>query len=335
MNAGFYLISVMEEKKEIKGFKGFDKNLQCRGFQYEVGKEYHTEKAISCVVGFHFCESPFEVFRYYAPSDRVGINRYCEVKGSGDFDVQGRSKVCCTDIKIEKEISLIELIEKGITLLAAKDDTIAAIKNENRSLSRDTEECSVSVNTGVCSAAVNRGDCSIAASTGLQSVTRNKGVYSIAATTGNRSAATNTGDLSAAINTGDYSAATNTGNYSAATNIGNFSVAENHGALSIAANAGMGSTAKCAGKYSAAINIGDDSSAIVEGKESVAIVTGKNSKAKGSLGSWIVLTERDESDGECCPIKDIKAFKVDGEQIKPDTYYELTNGEVVVSPRYE
>ena len=94
-------------------------------------------------------------------------------------------------------------------------------------------------------------------------------------------------------NTGDYSAATNTGDQSAATNTGNRSAAE------------------------------------VTGKESIAIVTGKDSKAKGSIGCWIVLTERGEWDGNVYPIKEVKAVRVDGEIIKPDTYYKLINGEVI------
>ena len=119
---------------------------------------------------------------------------------------------------------------------------------------------------------------------------------------------TNTGNYSAATNTGDYSAATNTGNWSAATNTGNYSAAIN------------------TGDYSAAINTGSRSSSTVEGKDSVAIVTGKDSKAKGSLGSWIVLTERGEYDGVVYPIINVKAFKVDNVKIKENTFYKLING---------
>ena len=94
-------------------------------------------------------------------------------------------------------------------------------------------------------------------------------------------------------NTGDYSAATNTGDYSAATNTGYQSAAE------------------------------------VSGKDSIAIVTGKDSKAKGSIGCWIVLTERGEWDGNTYPIKEVKAVKVDGGLIKPDTFYKLDNGKII------
>lgn len=83
------------------------------------------------------------------------------------------------------------------------------------------------------------------------------------------------------------------------------------------------------GNRSAATNTGNCSAASVEGKESIAIVTGKDSKAKGAIGCWIVLTERSEWDGNIYPIKFVKAFKVDGDTIKPDVYYKLVDGQPV------
>lgn len=83
------------------------------------------------------------------------------------------------------------------------------------------------------------------------------------------------------------------------------------------------------GDQSAATNTGNQSTAIVEGKDSVAIVTGYKSKAKGNIGDWIVLTERGDWNGDTFPILDIKAFKVDGELIKANTFYELIKGKPV------
>ena len=143
--------------------------------------------------------------------------------------------------------------------------------------------------------------------------------------TGDRSAATNTGDRSAAANTGDQSAATNTGDRSAATNTGDWSAATNTGDWSAAANTGDRSAATNTGDRSAATNTGNWSAATVEGEESVAIVTGYKSKAKGAIGCWIVLTERDDE----MHILRVKAVRVDGDKIKPDTFYMLSGGEIM------
>lgn len=83
------------------------------------------------------------------------------------------------------------------------------------------------------------------------------------------------------------------------------------------------------GDRSAATNTGYQSAATVKGLDSIAIVTGKDSKAKGSLGCWIVLTERGEWNGNTYPIISVKAFKVDGESIKEDTFYTLVNGKAI------
>ena len=257
------------EKEIIRGYKAFDKDLKCRGFQYEVGKEYSTDKAVTCETGFHYCENPMDVLNFYTPCDDTGnLNRFCEVEGSGDFDKSKSDKICCTHLKVKAEIGLQGLIKAGVKFIL------------DRVKWKDNKQS-------------NTGD------------------YSAATNTGYRSAATNTGNYSAATNTGDYSAATNTGNYSAATNTGNYSAATN------------------TGDYSVATNTGDYSAASVEGKESIVIVTGKASKAKGSLGCWLILTERGEWDGDTYPILDIKSFKVDGEVIKADTWYKLIDGKAV------
>ena len=136
-----------------------------------------------------------------------------------------------------------------------------------------------------------------------------------------KGAATNTGDCSAATNTGDCSAATNAGDWSAATNTGDWSAATNTGYRSAATNTGNFSAATNTGNCSAATNTGDFSAAIVEGANSVAVVTGKNSKAKANIGSWLVLSEWQDGIRS-----DVQVFKVDGEKILPDTFYQLKDG---------
>ena len=272
----------------MKCYKGFDKDLKCfGGFQYEIGKTFETDKADICDCGFHACENPMDVFNYFPPSD----SRYCEVELDANDQTHNDSKRVGKRIRIETEIGLSGLISAGVKFILDRVDW----KNAKES------------NTGDRSAATNTGDRSAAANTGDQSAATN---------TGDRSAATNTGDWSAATNTGDWSAATNTGDWSAATNTGNWSAAANMGYRSAATNTG---------DQSAATNTGDRSAATVEGEESVAIVTGYKSKAKGAIGCWIVLTERDDE----MHILGVKAVRVDGDKIKPDTFYMLSGGEIM------
>ena len=338
----------MDNENIIYAYKGFDKDLKCCGFQYEVGKDYEQDGNIKCCNnGFHACEFPLDVFNYYAPGRN---SRYCTVTQSGVTDKkEGDSKVASSKIHIETEIGLDGIIKAGVKFILDKVNW----KNQKES---NTGDCSAATNTGVCSAATNTGDQSAATNTGNQSAATNTGDYSAATNTGNQSAATNTGDYSAATNTGDYSAATNTGDcsaatntgycsaatntgvcsaatntgdYSAATNTGGRSAATNTGDQSAATNTGVCSAATNTGDCSAATNTGDYSAAKVSGKESIAIVTGKDSKAAGALGDWIVLTERGEWNGDTYPIKEVKALKVDGEKIKADTFYKLVDGEAV------
>ena len=101
----------MEEKKII-AYKGFDKNLKCREFQYEVGKEYEMDGDIKCCErGFHACESPLEVFDYY---DMLN-SRFAEVEHSGEIDKEeNTTKVCSSKIKVKTELKLADIINLGV-----------------------------------------------------------------------------------------------------------------------------------------------------------------------------------------------------------------------------
>ena len=310
----------------MKCYKGFDKDLKCRDFQYEIGKEYEEERAEICDTGFHACENPLDVFGYYAPAG----SRYCEVELDANDQKSDDSKRVGKKISIKAEIGIAGIIKAGVEYIKDQvnwdddkksntGDWSAATNTGNRSAATNTGDQSAATNTGDWSAATNTGDQSAATNTGGWSAATNTGDQSAATNTGNRSAATNTGNRSAATNTGDQSAATNTGNRSAATNTGDWSAATNTGNCSAATNTG---------NRSAATNTGDCSAATVKGKESVAMAIGYNSKAKGSLGCFIVLAEYKELGGKY-HIADVKSAKVDGEKIKPDTFYKLINGEFV------
>ncbi|EOT7585356.1 hypothetical protein ACNJYJ_004478 [Salmonella enterica subsp. enterica serovar Alachua] len=190
--------------KEIVTFKGFNKDLKCRGFQFAIGETFHHDgKVEACGSGFHACECPFDVFSYYPPAE----SRYAETISFGitDSEEGGDTKIASSSITIKDELTLPQFIQRGIEWIWSKID---------KSLEQQ-------IMCGSWSAATNTGN------------------RSAATNTGDWSAATNTGDWSAATNTGNRSAATNTGNRSAATNTGNRSAAEVSGSQSVAAAFGI------------------------------------------------------------------------------------------------
>ena len=203
----------------MKAYKGFNKDMTCREYQFEEGKEYHEDKAVLCESGFHACENPLECFKYYAPANSV----YHEVELDEVSEKKSDdSKICGKHIKIGARLNILNIAHLAVEYINSKIDDE---KKES-----------------------------------------------------------NTGKYSAATNTGDQSAATNTGYQSAAS---------------------------------------------VDGKDSVAISTGFDSKAKASLGSAICICERGEWNGETYPLLAIKAAIIDGETLKPDTWYKLEDGEFV------
>ena len=279
----------------MKTYKGFDKDLKCRGFQYETGKEYEEKEAKACEKGFHACKNPLEVFSYYPPCDG---NRYCEVEQSGELSKHGDdSKVASTKIKIGVELGLKGIIQAGVSFILDKvnwkDDS--ATNTGNRSAAVNSGYQSAAVISGYQSAAVNSGYQSAAVNSGNRSAAVNSGYQSTAVISGNRSAAVNSGDSSAAVNSGYQSAAVNSGDSSAAVNSGYQSTAVNSGNRSAAVNSGDSSAAVNSGYQSAAVNSGYQSAAEVSSDDSVAIVTGYQSEAKAGLGSAIVVAER----GDC------------------------------------
>ena len=98
----------------MKAYKGFDKDLKCRGFQYEIGKEYHEDKSELCKKGFHACENPLDCFGYYDP----GTSRYCEVEIDDNGERQNLdTKVCGEKIKIGAELCVGDIVKSAFSFV--------------------------------------------------------------------------------------------------------------------------------------------------------------------------------------------------------------------------
>ena len=292
----------MEQK--LKTYKAFDKDLSCRGFKYEVGKEYEETGDIkACEKGFHACPYPLDVFGYYAPAG----SRFCEVEQSGKIDGSESDKVCSSKIRIGAELDIRGLVKAAVSFVkerctnecnaepgkpATAGDYGAATAGDSGAATAGYRGAATAGYRGAATA----GNCG-AATAG------NRG----AATAGNRGAAT-AGDRGAAT-AGDSGAAT-AGNRGAAT-------AGDYGAAT-AGNCG----AATAGDYGAATARGKAST----GSNGLSMARGNNVQVKGGIGAILVIAEEGE---DTYDIVDWKAVVVDGEIVKADTWYRLENGELV------
>ena len=287
----------------IKSYKGFNKDMTCRDFQYEEGKEYETEKADACNSGFHACEYPLDVLGYYAPADSV----YHEVEQSGDIDRDNDdSKIASTKIKIGASINIAGLVKAAIEYTTARIDK-SKKSSENHGASSATGNCGASSATGYKGASSATGD------------------YGASSATGNCGASSATGDYGASSATGDYGASSATGNCGASSATGYkgaSSATGDYGASSATGNCGASS----ATGYKSCSEAGD--------KESIAVAWGYKSKAKGVIGSYLVFADWEGDEDHYWvqskwTLKGARMVQVDGETIKADTWYTLKNGELV------
>ena len=172
----------------MKMYKGFDKDLKCRDFQYEIGKTYEEPTADLCNSGFHACARPLDVFKYYAPNK---TSRYCEVDLDDVSDqMSDDSKRCGKKIAVKAEIGIAGLVSAQIQYV-----------KEHTKMRHTGHKQATAGNFGAATAG-----------------------YSGAATAGNFGAAT--AGYSGAATAGEYGAAT-AGDSGAATSRGSVSVGKN------------------------------------------------------------------------------------------------------------
>ena len=198
----------------IKSYKGFNKDMTCRGFQYDEGKEYEESNALVCENGFHACEYPLDCLGYYSPSESV----YHEVEQSGKLSKEsGDTKVASTKIKIGAKLSIAGLVEAAIEYTKERVKP-EADSDDYKGASSATGNCGASSATGNCGASSATGD------------------YGASSATGNCGASSATGNYGASSATGNYGASSATGNCgsSSATGYKGASSAESPNAVAVA-----------------------------------------------------------------------------------------------------
>ena len=290
----------------MKVYKATDKDMKCRGFQYELGKTAEVEGDIElCENGLHACEMPLDVLGYYAPGDG---SRYfeAELEDVSDEKHSYDTKRVGKKLTLSAEIGIPGLVKAQVEYVKARCGFDNAIKKAN-----DEKKNHATGERGAASATGERGAASATGERGAASAT------------GERGAASATGLMGAASATGWKGAASATGEMGAASATGEMGAASATGLMGAASATGWKGAASATGERGAASATGLMGAAAATGKYCVAMTTGFFGRVMGDIGNAIVCVERRDN-GE---IAAILAGIVDGETLKPGVWYTVKNGQ--------
>ena len=176
----------------MKGFKGFDKDLKCRGFQYAIGETTTHDGTVSlCNRGLHFCESPLDTFTFYKP----GASRYAEVEADGVSDsTEKDSKRVAKSLHVKAELKIPALVK-------------AAVEFAFQKVKPSEGNSAHSATTGNSAHSATTGDSAHSATTGNSAHSATTGYSAHSATTGNYAQASAMGEQSIAASLGRNGAA--------------------------------------------------------------------------------------------------------------------------------
>jgi len=332
-----------KDKKIIKGFKGFNKDLTCNGFKYEEGKEYiHNGEVKICNSGFHFCENPLDCLYYYRLNDSI----FHEVEGSGKIDKEKNSdtKISCSNIKIGARLSIETMVKASVDFIWSK----ASEKKIFKKTSATSGNRAHSATSGNDAHSATSGEYAHSATSGYGAHSATSGEYAHSATSGNRANSATSGEYAHSATSGEYAhSATSgydahsatSGEYAHSATSGNRAHSATSGEYAHSATSGNDAHSATSGEYAHSATSGNRANSATSGygahsatktSDAIACAIGRKSKAKASLGSFIVLAEWNEDNDltKVHPIA-VKSAKVDGKKIKSDTWYKLVSGKFI------
>ena len=266
----------------MKAYKGFNKDMTCRGFQFKEGETYTEDKAELCKSGFHACLNPLDCWNYY----NLISSEFHEVELEDVSDErEDDTKVCAKKITIGAKLDIKGLVKASVDFVMESVKDCFGKSNDN-------------------------GDYARIGSSGNYAQIGSSGDYARIGSSGYYAQIGSSGDSAQIGSSGNYAQIGSSGNYAQIGSSGNY--------------AQIGSS----GYYAQIGSSGDSARIDMQGERSVAACVGHDGKIKGTLGSWIVLTEWAWVDDKYTPIC-VKAAQIDGENLKPGIWYGLENGKFV------
>ena len=291
----------------MKGYKGFEPGLICRGKQYAENTVFEEEEAEICSYGMHFCENPFDVLDYYGFTNDTGdFNEFAEVEALDEVKTNDNRKYCTKKLKIGAKLSISKFINACVDFAIEKTSTCIA---DNK---------------------ISSGDFAQIGSSGDSAKIGSSGDFVKIGSSGDSAKIGSSGDF-VKIGSSGYSAQIGSSGYSA--QIGSSGYSAQIGSSGHSAQIGSSGDFVKIGSSGDSAKIGSsgDSAKIgSSGKDCVICCAGHNSVVKAKKGSWITLAEWEYSkEKERYIPKCVKTEFVDGERIKEDTLYKLIDGEFV------
>ena len=291
----------------MKGYKGFEPGLICRGKQYAENTVFEEEEAEICSCGMHFCENPFDVLGYYGfTNDNGDFNEFAEVEALDEVKTDDNRKFCTKKLKIGAKLSISKFINACVDFAIEKTSTCIADNKISSGYSAKIGSSGNSAKIG------SSGDSAQIGSSGDSAQIGSSGY----------SAQIGSSGYSAKIGSSGYSAKIGSSGYSA--KIGSSGDSAQIGSSGDSAQIGSSGNLAKIGSSGDSAQIGSS------GKDCVICCAGHNSAVKAKKGSWITLAEWEYSkEKERYIPKCVKTEFVDGERIKEDTLYKLIDGEFV------
>ena len=311
----------MEQKEagqKITAYKGLDMDFRGRGFQYEAGKEYKSGKTVKvCRSGFHACTNPLEVWDYYP----VCNSRFAEVELGGVIDKEdGSSKICSSEIKIKKELTLSDYIG----LCVAWMNNLTKVGGYSSQIGSSGDYAKIG-SSGDYAQIGSSGNSSQIGSSGDYAQIGSSGYSAKIGSSGNSAQIGSSGYSAKIGSSGDSSQIGSSGNSAQIGSSGDYAQIGSSGDYAQIGSSGNSAQIGSSGNYAQIGSSGDYAQIGSSGYSAVIMCAGIKSKAKAKKGSWITLSEWEIEDERYVPVC-VKTEQVDGVKIKEDTWYELKGG---------
>ena len=304
------------EEKVIKAYKGFDKNMTCRGFKYEVGKEYETDDAVLCEKGFHACENPLDVLDFYSDVD----DKYCVVEQSGKTESDSK-KTVSSRIKINTEVGFVGLFKLGI-------EWLKEITSPQKVDNKDDGNSAKIGSSGDYAKIGSSGDYAKIGSSGDSAKIGSLGDSAQIGSSGYSVQIGSSGNYAKIGSSGTYAKIGSSGTYAKIGSSGYYAKIGSLGDSAKIGSSGDSAQIGSSGYYAQIGSSGDYAKINSEGESSVICCAGHGSIVKAKKGSWITLSEwkYDKSKNRMMPVC-VKTERVDGNRIKENVFYKLVDGE--------